>query len=145
MGKINKNANIYDTGGNLIREAPIKPYTIQELEELIDSLPPGKGREAATWRLFELYNKYGNPHEEDLIKKIKESINKPVDESEIRRALDELRESIETDEATASGTEEKEVPEDVQHSEEVSGYDVNSMDTEYVEPITEEGDDTRKS
>jgi hypothetical protein len=145
MGKINKHSNLYNKDGELIREAPLKDYTIQELEELIDSMKPGKARDTATWMLFDLYNKYGNPHEEDLIKRIKETAKVDTDESEIRRALDELRNVIQTNEAAETRGEKEETSENVQQ-EEVQGYDVNSMDTEDVEPITEEeNDDTRKS
>lgn len=145
MGKISKHSNLYNKDGELIREAPLKDYTIQELEELIDSMKPGKARDAATWMLFDLYNKYGNPHEEDLIKRIKETAKVDTDESEIRRALDELRNVIQTNETAEARGEKKETSENVQQ-EEVQGYDVNSMDTEDVEPITEEeNDDTRES
>ena len=46
MGKINKYANIYDKEGNLIRhvgdDGKLKKYTINELEDLVDSLAEDK-------------------------------------------------------------------------------------------------------
>lgn len=38
MGKINKHSNLYSKDGELLRQAPIKDYTIAELEELVDKL-----------------------------------------------------------------------------------------------------------
>lgn len=38
MGKINKHSNLYNNHGELLRHAPLKDYTIAELEELVDKL-----------------------------------------------------------------------------------------------------------
>ena len=86
MGKINKFANIYDKDGNLLRhvdeDGKLKNYTIEELEDLIDKLAEDKDENGnvkdpqalnnVNMILFQQYQKYGNPHEAELIEKLKE-------------------------------------------------------------------------
>lgn len=86
MGKINKYANIYDKDGNLLRhvgeDGKLKNYTTEELEALVDKLAEDKDEEGhvkdpiayrnVNSMLFQYYQKYGNPHETELIKKLQE-------------------------------------------------------------------------
>lgn len=80
MGTINKNSNIYDKDGNLVRKAPLKNYSIEELEDLVDKLANDKdedgnvkdrnGLNNAMAALFKMYMIYGNPHKDELISKL---------------------------------------------------------------------------
>lgn len=106
MAKINKYANIYDIDGNLISAAPLKNFTIEQTEKLIDELTqkvkdnPDKEmykiylNNAANY-LYMLYNTYGNPHEEELKELIKNAANKEVSEEEVAAALDAVNKEIE--------------------------------------------------
>lgn len=87
MGKINKYANIYSkdcTSENckdhLIRptiDGQLKDYSLEELEKLVDDLGNDKddnghirNKQAfnnASSMLFQYYQKYGNPHKDELI------------------------------------------------------------------------------
>lgn len=87
MGKINKYANIYSkdcTSENykdhLIRSTingQLKEYSLEELEKLVDDLGNDKddndyirNKQAfnnASSILFQYYQKYGNPHKDELI------------------------------------------------------------------------------
>lgn len=112
MSKINKYANLYDKDGNLIKKAPLTDYTIEETEKLVDDLteqykndPENKDLKlrldnAAQW-LYGLYLRYGNPHEKELVERIKQAANKDVSEDQIKEALnavsDELKKTYNTD------------------------------------------------
>lgn len=112
MSKINKYANLYDKEGNLLKKAPLTDYTIEETEKLVDDLteqskndPENKDLKlrldnAAQW-LYGLYLRYGNPHENELIERIKQAANKDVSEDQIKEALnavsDELKKTYNTD------------------------------------------------
>lgn len=112
MSKINKYANLYDKDGNLLKKAPITDYTIEETEKLVDDLteqykndPENKDLKlrldnAAQW-LYGLYLRYGNPHEKELVERIKQAANKDVSEDQIKEALnavsDELKKTYNTD------------------------------------------------
>lgn len=112
MSKINKYANLYDKEGNLLKKAPLTDYTIEETEKLVDDLteqskndPENKDLKlrldnAAQW-LYGLYMRYGNPHENELIERIKQAANKDVSEDQIKEALnavsDELKKTYNTD------------------------------------------------
>lgn len=112
MSKINKYANLYDKEGNLLKKAPLTDYTIEETEKLVDDLteqykndPENKDLKlrldnAAQW-LYGLYLRYGNPHEKELVERIKQAANKDVSEDQIKEALnavsDELKKTYNTD------------------------------------------------
>lgn len=112
MSKINKYANLYDKDGNLLKKAPLTDYTIEETEKLVDDLteqykndPENKDLKlrldnAAQW-LYGLYLRYGNPHEKELVERIKQAANKDVSEDQIKEALnavsDELKKTYNTD------------------------------------------------
>lgn len=112
MSKINKYANLYDKDGNLIKKAPLTDYTIEETEKLVDDLteqykndPENKDLKLrldnAAQYLYGLYLRYGNPHEKELIERIKQAANKDVSEDQIKEALnavsDELKKTYNTD------------------------------------------------
>ena len=120
MGKINKFANIYDKDGNLIRhvgdDGKLKKYTTEELEELVDKLSEDKDENGAvkypqslnnvSAMLFQYYQKYGNPHEKELIQKLQDyqkaksegsTMAQKTDEETIKKALSEdINEPINT-------------------------------------------------
>ena len=66
MGKISKYSNLYDKDGNFLH----KPgnYSIEELEELIDTLDKNSKEFAnATAILMHMYEQKGNHHRDELI------------------------------------------------------------------------------
>ena len=91
MGKICKYANIYSTEKDndgeykLIRKVNnngvLEDYTMEELEHLVDDLGNDKDEDNkiknklafnnAASILFQYYQKYGNPHEKDIIEALK--------------------------------------------------------------------------
>jgi len=112
MSKINKYANLYDKEGNLLKKAPLTDYTIEETEKLVDDLteqykndPENKDLKLrldnAAQYLYGLYLRYGNPHEKELVERIKQAANKDVSEDQIKEALnavsDELKKTYNTD------------------------------------------------
>jgi len=134
MGKLNKYANLYSKDGELLREAPLKAYSIQELEDWIDAAEPGKARDLAIMRLYELYRKYGNPHEQELIDRIKNAAKLKTDEDQIKRALGEVGDSL--DEPTVQEEGESSVQSTENEVQTVS-YDVNSNEIEDAEIVEE--------
>lgn len=132
MGKICKFANIYDKNGKIIRKVDkngeLPKYTIEELEQLIDQLAADYERDKgavtkyaldyANSMLMDMYRKQGNPHEKEIIEKLKAQYgeNKTTGEL-VQSALRDLADNTPKDE-----------------EEHCSGVTV--MD-EYVEPIEE--------
>lgn len=129
MGKISKFANLYDKEGNLLRKVDdsgvLRDYTIEELEELVDKLAEDKDENGkvknpqalnnANDILLQMYYKYGNPHNDEIMAALKEKYNTKTTKEAVTAALnDVLGETNNT--------------EDVQET---------VMD-EYIEPITEE-------
>ena len=103
MGKINKYANIYKDG-ELIRhvneDGRLDSYTITEVEELVDKLANDKDENgnikdqqalnnANSW-LFGMYQKYGNPHESEILEMLKQSKKKETQKEEIERKLTDM-------------------------------------------------------
>lgn len=129
MGKISKFANLYDKEGNLLRKVDdsgvLRDYTIEELEELVDKLAEDKDENGkvknpqalnnANNILLQMYYKYGNPHNDEIMAALKEKYNTKTTKEAVTAALnDVLGETNNT--------------EDVQET---------VMD-EYIEPIAEE-------
>lgn len=118
MGKIRKNANIYDREGNLIRKVndngTLEKYSIEELEALIDKLGNDKDEEGnikdpvafnnASSMLLYMYNKYGNPHREELLKRL------ITPKDEVTEALAEVNEEL--DEKESEYVDFEEIPAD---------------------------------
>lgn len=89
MGKINKNSNLYDKDGNFLHK-PGK-YTIEELEELIDTLDENSKEFAnATAILMHMYEQKGNPHRDELIQKLIAQSKTKTTKAEIVDALKDI-------------------------------------------------------
>ena len=79
MGKISKYSNLYDRNGKLIRSIDsvsgrLEPYSIEELEKLVDELAKDETRRTEYTNsmsvLMRMYDTKGNPHKDDIIQKI---------------------------------------------------------------------------
>lgn len=102
MGKINKYANLYDKNGKLIRHTDkdgiLKNVTIPELEKMIDEYPKDGDALALDnmkMALFQMYNKYGDPHRDELIKRLLEEQAKHTKPEEVADKLQELNDTLE--------------------------------------------------
>ena len=86
MGKISKNSNLYDKDGKFLHN-PGK-YTIEELEELIDTLDKNSREFSnATAILMHMYEQKGNPHKDELIQKLIEQSKTKTTKAEVINAL----------------------------------------------------------
>lgn len=126
MGKISKYSNLYDKDGNFLH----KPgnYSIEELEELIDTLDKNSKEFAnATAILMHMYEQKGNPHRDELIQKLIEQSKTKTTKAEIVDALNDIK-----DEETGkdgSSTEGR-VPDTSERAGEPGrGSDSNETDT----------------
>ena len=102
MGKISKYSNLYDKDGNFLH----KPgnYSIEELEELIDTLDKNSKEFAnATAILMHMYEQKGNPHRDELMQKLVEQSKTKTTKAEVVNALNDIKDE-ETRE-DGSGTE----------------------------------------
>ena len=89
MGKISKYSNLYDKDGNFLH----KPgnYSIEELEELIDTLDKNSKEFAnATAILMHMYEQKGNPHRDELIQKLIEQSKTKTTKAEVINALKDI-------------------------------------------------------
>ena len=89
MGKISKNSNLYDKDGKFLH----KPgrYTIEELEELVDTLDKNSREFAnATAILMHMYEQKGNPHKDELIQKLIEQSKTKTTKAEVINALKDV-------------------------------------------------------
>lgn len=134
MGKISKFANIYDKNGNLIRkvneDGVLENYTIEELEMLIDQLSEDYKRDGgqvtkfaldyANGLLMQLYMKHGNPHQDEILAKLKEQYgdNKSTGEL-VQSALNDLAKA--TENVESDGKRETVMDEYVEPIEETNG------------------------
>lgn len=90
MGKISRYSNLYDKDGNFLH----KPgnYSIEELEELIDTLDKNSKEFAnATAILMHMYDQKGNPHRDELIQKLIEQSKTKTTKAEVVNALNDLK------------------------------------------------------
>ena len=90
MGKISKYSNLYDKDGNFLH----KPgnYSIEELEELIDTLDKNSREFAnATSILMHMYEQKGNPHRDELIQKLIEQSKTKTTKDEVIKALKDIK------------------------------------------------------
>lgn len=90
MGKISKCSNLYDKNGNFLH----KPgnYSIEELEELIDTLDKNSKEFAnATAILMHMYEQKGNPHRDELIQKLIEQSKTKTTKAEVINALNDIK------------------------------------------------------
>ena len=89
MGKISKNSNLYDKDGKFLHK-PGK-YTIEELEELVDTLDKNSREFAnATAILMHMYEQKGNPHKDELIQKLIEQSKTKTTKAEVVNALNDI-------------------------------------------------------
>ena len=89
MGKISKNSNLYDKDGKFLHK-PGK-YTIEELEELVDTLDKNSKEFAnATAILMHMYEQKGNPHRDELIQKLIEQSKTKTTKAEVVNALKDI-------------------------------------------------------
>ena len=90
MGKISKYSNLYDKNGNFLH----KPgnYSIEELEELIDTLDKNSREFSnATAILMHMYEQKGNPHRDELIQKFIEQSKTKTTKAEVINALKDIK------------------------------------------------------
>lgn len=122
MGKINKYANLYDKNGNKIRSVKnvskddkhtkylLTDISMEELESMIDNYPKDGDKEALDrlkMYLFNMYNTYGNPHEQELIERIKAQANAKSTPEEISAKLNEVAEAVDGDTDIDGGVDVK--------------------------------------
>lgn len=104
-----KYANTYKNGEIISKKdkyGVTRAYTIQEVEELIDKLSEDKDENGkvkdpeslnnAVKVLMQMYRKYGNPHEKDIIEAIKKSQEGKTLEEQKQEALQELDAQLST-------------------------------------------------
>ena len=104
MGKISKYSNLYDKNGNFLH----KPgnYSIEELEELIDTLDKNSREFAnATAILMHMYEQKGNPHRDELIQKLIEQSKTKTTKDEVINALKDINIKDEETREDGSSTE----------------------------------------
>lgn len=114
MGKINKYANLYDKNGNKIRSVNIfnklTDVTMEELESMIDNYPKDGDKEALDrlkMYLFNMYNTYGNPHEQELIERIKAQANAKSTPEEVSEKLNEVAKEVYGDSDVDGDTDDR--------------------------------------
>ena len=119
MGKISKYSNLYDKDGNFLH----KPgnYSIEELEELIDTLDKNSKEFAnATAILMHMYEQKGNPHRDELIQKLIEQSKTKTTKAEVINALKDI--NIKDEEAREDGSStEGRVPDTSERTGELGG------------------------
>lgn len=126
MGKISKYSNLYDKDGNFLH----KPgnYSIEELEELIDTLDKNSKEFAnATAILMHMYEQKGNPHRDELIQKLIEQSKTKTTKAEVVNALNDLKdEETREDGSSTEGC----IPDTTEGTGELGGgSDSNETDT----------------
>ena len=128
MGKISKYSNLYDKDGNFLH----KPgnYSIEELEELIDTLDKNSREFAnATAILMHMYEQKGNPHRDELIQKFIEQSKTKTTKDEVINALKDI--NIKDEETREDGSSiEGRVPDTSEGTGELGrGSDSNETNT----------------
>ena len=104
MGKISKYSNLYDKDGNFLH----KPgnYSIEELEELIDTLDKNSKEFAnATAILMHMYEQKGNHHRDELIQKLIDQSKTKTTKAEVINALKDINIKDEETREDGSSTE----------------------------------------
>lgn len=99
MGKISKYSNLYDKDGKLIRSVDsvsgrLDDYTIDELENLVDELAKDETKRTEYTNsmsvLMHMYETKGNPHKDEIFKKINEYVKTKTTKSEVINALKDI-------------------------------------------------------
>lgn len=119
MGVISKYSNLYDKDMNLLHGPG--NYTIQECEKLVDKLAEEvnttvlrtsedkdnptqashKAYENAMAVLMSMYEKYGNPHENEIIQKLNDAVKSRTTKAEVAEALNEAKDYVDSPTAAA--------------------------------------------
>lgn len=99
MGRISKYSNLYDKDMNLLHGPG--NYTVQECEKLVDKLaeedkdnPTQASRKAyenAMAVLMSMYEKYGNPHKDEIIQKLNDTVKSHTTKAEVIEALNDAK------------------------------------------------------
>lgn len=111
-----KYANWYDAQGNVVNKkdqyGKTRNYTIEELEELVDKLAEDKDEDGrvknpealnnANAILFQMYQKYGNPHEQDILEAIKKAQERKTTVEAKEKALQEVAAELDSTESTTT-------------------------------------------
>ena len=99
MGKISKYSNLYDKDGKLIRSVDsvsgrLDDYTIEELENLVDELAKDETKRTEYTNsmsvLMHMYETKGNPHKNEIVKKINEYVKTKTTKTEVINALKDI-------------------------------------------------------
>ena len=126
MGKISKYSNLYDKDGNFLH----KPgnYSIEELEELIDTLDKNSREFAnATAILMHMYEQKGNPHRDELIQKLIDQSKTKTTKAEIINALNDIKDEETREDGSST---ERRVPDTSERAGELGGRSgTNETDT----------------
>lgn len=94
MGKISKNSNLYDKNGKFLHKSG--KYTIEELEELVDTLDKNSLEfTMATTILMHMYEQKGNPHKDELIQKLIKKSKTKTTKAEVVNALNDIKNETE--------------------------------------------------
>lgn len=92
MGAISKYSNIYTKDGQFLHR-PGK-YNITEVEELLDKLSKDKPNSTEYNNTFKtllgMYEKYGNPHKNEIIQKINDYAKSKTTKEEVVNAIKEV-------------------------------------------------------
>lgn len=100
MGKICKYSNLYDKDGKLIRSVDsvsgrLEDYTIEELENLVDELSKDETKRTEYTNsmsvLMHMYETKGNPHKDEIIKKVNDYVKTKTTKSEVTKALNDIK------------------------------------------------------
>ena len=128
MGKISKYSNLYDKDGNFLH----KPgnYSIEELEELIDTLDKNSREFAnATAILMHMYEQKGSPHRDELIQNLIEQSKTKTTKAEVINALKDINIKDEETREDGSSTDGR-VPDTSEGTGELGrGSDSNETNT----------------
>ena len=126
MGKISKYSNLYDKNGNFLH----KPgnYSIEELEELIDTLDKNSREFAnATAILMHMYEQKGNPHRDELIQKLIEQSKTKTTKDEVINALKDIKDEQTREDGSST---EGRIPDSSERAGELGGRSrTNETDT----------------
>lgn len=139
MGKISKYSNLYDKDGKLIRSVDsisgrLDDHTIEELENLVDELAKDETKRTEYANsmsvLMHMYETKGNPHKNEIVKKINEYVRTKTTKAEVINALKDIN-IIKDEEARENGSSAKRRISDTSEGtgELGGGSDSNETDT----------------
>lgn len=116
MKNYSKYANWYDAQGNVINKkdkyGKTRNYTIEEVEELMDKLAQDKDENGNVRNpkalnnvnrvLMQMYQKYGNPHEKEIIEALKKAQERKTTVEAKEKALQEVAAELDSTESTTT-------------------------------------------